>query len=406
MRVTSVPGFARSFCVAAVVAVLAGSAGAQTPGVTDTEIRIGNTMAYTGPAAAWGTFGRTFAAYFEMINRQGGINGRMVRFISYDDGYSAPRTLERTRALVEQDDVLLVFGALGTATNLAVRDYLNEAAVPQLFVMSGQSSFYDPATHPWTMSFHPPYRGEARLYGEYIAANFPGARVGILYQDDAFGLDYRDGLLEGLGGADIVALSYEITDATVDAQIAIFAAEGVEVFVNAAATRFATQAIQRAAEIGWRPRQQFLAHPSATVGGVLRPAGVQNAIGIVSAVYVKDPAFAGFADDPDMAAFLAFMAEYYPEGDPTGAFEAIAYANAHDMVEILRAAGDDLSRANILRLATHLSGVESPLRMPGIRLDTSPTDYAPVEQMQFVRFDGEGFVPFGPLLDAPLTVAP
>ncbi|MCC6735584.1 MAG: ABC transporter substrate-binding protein [Bauldia sp.] len=393
--------------LAAVVAALGPAAAQNAHGVTDTEIRIGNTMAYTGPAATWGTFGRTFAAYFEMINRQGGVNGRMIRFISYDDGYSAPRTLERTRVLVEEDDVLLVFGALGTATNLAVRAYLNESAVPQLFVMSGQSSFYDPSAFPWTLSFHPPYRAEARLYGDYIGANFAGAKIGILYQDDAFGLDYLEGLREGLAGrAELVALNYEITDATVDSQIAVFAAEGVQVFVNAAATRFATLAIQRAAEIGWRPQQQFLAHPSASVGGVLRPAGVENAIGLISAVYVKDPAYAGFAGDPDMAAFLAFMAEYYPEGDPTGAFEAIAYANAHDMVEILRAAGDDLSRENVLRIATHLQGVESALRMPGIRLDTSPTDYAPIEQMQFVRFDGQGFVPFGPLLEAPLTPRP
>lgn len=371
----------------------------QTPGVTPTEIRIGNSVPYTGPAAAYGTFGRTLDAFFSMINDQGGINGRLIRFISYDDGYSPPRALEQARRLVERDDVLLMFDNIGTGTNLAIRDYLNEAGVPHLFLAAGAETFDDPAAYPWTMRWNGGYRAEGEVYARYIAATHPGARIGVLYQNDAFGLDYLNGLRDGLDPRwEIEALPYEPGDANVDAQVAQLAAVGAEVFVMFALPRVTAQAIARAAEIGWRPRQ-IQGNVSASVPDVMIPAGVENGIGNVTAVYTKDPGYSGWAGSPDIVLFHAFMEQYFPEGDPRGVFESSAYAAGWALVEVLRRCGDNLSRENVLRQAESFRDFVVPNLLPGIVLNTSPTDHAPIEQFFLARFDGVAFVPFGNLID-------
>lgn len=371
----------------------------QLPGVTATEIRIGNSVPYTGPAAAYGTFGRTLDAFFTMVNDQGGINGRLVRFISYDDGYSPPRALEQARRLVEGDDVLLMFDNIGTGTNLAIRDYLNEMGVPHLFLAAGAETFDDPANYPWTMRWNGGYRAEGEVYGRYIANSHPGARIGVLYQNDAFGLDYLTGLRAGLGtGWEIEALPYEPTDASIDTQVSRLAASGAEVFAIFALPRVTAQAIARAAEIGWRP-QQIQGNVSASVTDVMIPAGVQNGVGNVTAVYAKDPGYQGWAESPDIIAFNAFMARYFPEGDPRGVFESSAYAAGWALVEVLRRCGDDLSRENVLRQAESFRDFVVPNLLPGIVLNTSSTDHAPIEQFFLARFDGAAFVPFGDLID-------
>lgn len=376
------------------------TAAAQTPGVTPTEIRIGNTNPYTGPVSSYGTIGRTVAAYFRMVNDAGGINGRQVVFISYDDGYSPPRTIEQVRRLVEQDDVLLIFQSIGTEPNRAIRDYLNAAGVPQLFIGTGASAFVDPARYPWTLPWNPSFETEGQIYGRYIRETFPGEKVGILYQNDELGLDYLRGITDGIAGAsEIVARPYDVTDATVDAQIAALAMAGATVFFNASTPRFATLAIQRAFEIGWRPHH-ILANVSNSVSGVLVPAGVEASTGILTAGFMKDPGFPEWADAPDIIAYHAFLRAHYPEGDPRGVFEVYGYATATALAEVLRRAGDDLSRENIMQLATSLAGLEVPGLMPGITLNTGPDDHRPIEQLRMMRFDGASFVPFGDLIGA------
>lgn len=365
----------------------------------DDEIRIGNTSPYTGPLAPVGAMGKTVTAYFEMVNDQGGINGRRVVFISYDDGYSPPRTLELTRRLVEQDDVHLIARTVGTSTNFAIRDYLNEVGMPQLFIVTGAEQFDDPDRYPWTMRWNASLRAEGEIYGQYIASNYPGARLGVLYQNDEVGADYLAGLRDGLGeGWDIVLQPYGIAEVTVDPQIDALRSAETDVFVNFATGRFATQALRRLEEIGWHP-PQIQGNVSASVGGIIEPAGVDNALGNVTALFGKDPGYPAWADDPDVVAFFDFMATYYPEGDPRGVFEAGAYAAAYALHQVLIAAGDDLSPANIMRQAAAIEDLAVPMLMPGIRIDTGPDDYAPVEQFQMVRFDGVGFEPFGPLID-------
>lgn len=388
-------------------AVLAGAFALLAPGsvrpqavAQPVEIRIGNTTPYSGPASAYGVFGRTLDAFFRMVNEDGGINGRPVVFTSYDDMGNPALTLQQTRRLVEQDQVLLMFGAVGTLGNLAVRPYLNEAGVPQLFIATGAELFDDPANYPWTMRWTASFEAEARVYGRYIAATFPGARIGVLYQNDDAGVAYVSALRAGLGeGWDLVPVPYDATDATVDAQVAALRAAAVDVFVNFATPRFAAQALQRIGELGWR-LPQIQASVSASIHGVIEPAGVENAIGNVTAFYVKDPGAPAFAGSPDVLAFRAFMAEHYPEGDPRGIFESFAYAMASALHQVLLRAGDDLSRENIMRQATSLDGVTVPMLMPGVTIDTSPTDYAPLEQFQLARFDGTAFVPFGAVIDA------
>jgi len=385
-------------------AVLAGAvalsqpAGAQVrPGVSETEIRIGNTLPYTGPAAAYGVLGRTLEAYFDMVNGDGGINGRLIRFISYDDGFSPPVALEQVRRLVEQDDVLLMFQQIGTEPNLAVREYLNEAGVPQLFASSGSPALADPAAYPWTMRWNPSFLAEATVYIRYITENFPGARVGILYRNDDAGAGYVAAMRAALpAGTPILALPYDVGDTNVDAQISALQADGVEVFLDFAIGNAASRAIARAAEIGWQPHHILTS--TSTGADILAAAGPGNAVGVVSAIFLKDPGHPPWAADPDMAAYHTFLAEHYPEGAAAGLYALAAYSAAGTLVEILRAAGDDLSRSNVMALAASLDGVPAAGLLPGILLDTSPTDYALIEEFQMARFDGTAFVPFGPVI--------
>ncbi|MGV8840541.1 MAG: ABC transporter substrate-binding protein [Bauldia sp.] len=388
-----------SALLAAAIAFAGPAAAQDFPGVSATEIRIGNTLPYTGPAAAYGVLGRTLDAYFAMVNAAGGVNGRMIRFISYDDGFSPPVALEQTRRLVEGDDVLLVFQQVGTRPGLAVRDYLNAAGVPQLFASSGSPLFDDPAGYPWTMRWNPSFEAEAAVYARYVAANFPGARVGILYQNDEAGVGYVAAIRAALpAGTPIVALPYDLADPTVDAQIAAFQAEGVEVFLDFAIGTAASRAIARTAELGWTPHHILTS--ASTGADVLGAAGAGNAVGIVSAIFMKDPALPAWAADADIAAYRSFLAEHYPEGAAGGLYTLAAYSAAGTLVEILTTAGDDLSRRHIMELAANLDDAPAAGLLPGITLDTSPTDYAPIDAFQMARFDGTAFVPFGPVLSA------
>jgi branched-chain amino acid transport system substrate-binding protein len=368
------------------------------PGVSEGEIRIGNILPYTGPAAAWGELGRVYASFFEMINDRGGINGRRVDFISGDDGYSPPRTLEQARRLVERDDVLLIFQSLGTSNNLAIRDYMNELGVPQLFVASGSLLFDDPAHYPWTMRWNPSFESEAQAFADHILENFTEAKVGILYQNDDSGREAVRVLTERINGRfEVVAQPYNSNDPTVDAQVAALQAAGVDVFVNIAVARAASQAIRRAAELGWHP-YQLLYSGSSSIVDVLEPAGIENAIGIITARHSIDPNDPVFAGNPGLDAFLQFMRTYRPN-DQLGVTQAYAYNVASALVEVLRRCGDDLSRENVMRQAASLSDLDLPMLIPGITVNTSPTDYAPIEQFIMARFDGRSFVPFGPLIE-------
>jgi len=347
--------------------------------------------------AAYGALGRTLDAYFDMINAEGGINGRMIRFISYDDGFSPPIALEQVRRLVERDDVLLMFQQIGTEPNIAVRGYLNDAGVPQLFASSGSPALADPAAYPWTMRWNPSFLAEATVYVRYITENFPGARVGILYKNDEAGAGYVAAMRAALPpGTPILALPYDVSDTNVDAQISTFQADGVEVFLDFATGQAASRAIARTAEVGWQPHHILTS--TSTGADILLAAGPGNAVGIVSAIFMKDPAHPAWAADPDMAAYHAFLAEHYPEGASAGLYALAAYSAAGTLVEILRAAGDDLSRSNVMALAASLDGVPAAGLLPGILLDTSPTDYALIEEFQMARFDGAAFVPFGPVI--------
>jgi branched-chain amino acid transport system substrate-binding protein len=387
----------RAFALAGATTLAPAAGVPDLPGVSETEIRIGNTLPYTGPAAAYGVLGRTLEAYFDMINAEGGINGRMVRFISYDDGFSPPVAIEQVRRLVEQDDVLLMFQQIGTEPNLAVRDYLNDAGVPQLFASSGSPLLDDPAAYPWTMRWNPSFQAEAAVYVRYITENFPGARVGILYRNDAAGAGYVAAMQAALpADTPILALPYDVADTTVDAQISAFQADGVEVFLDFAIGTAASRAIARAAEVGWAPHHILTS--TSTGADILEAAGPGNAVGLVSAIFMKDPALPAWAGDPDITAYRAFLAEHHKEGEAAGLYALAAYSAAGTLVDILRAAGDDLSRGNIMHLAANLEDVAAAGLLPGVVLDTSPDDYAPIEQLQMARFDGTAFVPFGPVI--------
>lgn len=382
-------------CLAGLVTILGfglatAAAGQELPGVTDNEIRVGNISPYTGPAAAFSTIARVQAAFFEMVNDSGGVNGRSIRFISYDDAYTPPRTLEQARRLVEADDVLLIFQSLGTGPNLAIRGYLNDAGVPQLFIATGATFFDDPTRYPWTMPFTPSYRAEAVVYANHIIATFPDAVVGILYQDDDFGRDYLDAITAAIGESmPIVSQPYAVSDSNVDAQIAALKDAGATVLVSAASIRTAAQAIRRAAELAWAP-QHYIASVSAGIEDTLEPAGLENAIGVITARYVMDPTT--YADDPEMLAFLSFFEAYDPGTGEPGSLEVYAYAAASALVEVLRRCGDDLSRENVMNQAAHLTDLDLPLLLPGVLLTTSPEDYSPIEQLRLSQFDGTRYV--------------
>jgi branched-chain amino acid transport system substrate-binding protein len=381
-------------------ALAAGPAAAQktySPGATDTTIKIGNIMPYSGPASAYGTIGRVEAAYFKKINDEGGINGRKIDFVTLDDGYSPPKAVEQVRKLVEQDEVLLVFQPLGTPSNSAIHQYMNAKKVPQLFVATGASKWGDPAHFPWTMGWQPSYQTEARIYAKYVLASKPDAKIGILYQNDDFGKDYLKGIKDILGDKAakmiVAEASYEVTDPTVDSQIVTLKGSGADVFFNITTPKFAAQAIRKAYDIGWHPLQ-LLTNVSISVGSVMTVAGLEKGVGIITADYRKDPVDPQWQDDPAMKEWRAFMAKYYPEGDIKDNSNVYGYAVAQTLVQTLKQCGDNLTRENVMKQAASLD-LTSGLLAPGVKITTSPTDFYPIKQMRLQKFDGKSWVPFG-----------
>jgi len=383
-------------------AFLLGSAFSADPGVTATEIKIGNTAPYSGPASATGTIFRALAAYFEMVNDRGGINGRKVNFISYDDGYSPPRTVEMTRRLVERDKVLFIAASAGTPTSTAVWKYLNDRHIPQLFLISGASKWGDPKGHPWTMGWMPTYRSEAEIYARYIRENVPNARIGILYQNDDFGKDHLAGFKQGLGpdGQKLIVLelTYEVTDATIDSQIVRLKQAGANVFLDVTTPKFAAQAIKKAYAIDWHPLH-FLDSLAASLGSTFKPAGLEAAKGIISIQFVKDPSDPRWHDDPGYKEWLSFMHRYYPSGSTVDQYNVWGYSVGQTLAYVLERCGNDLSRVNVMRQAANIKGLKLPMLLPGITINTSPNDFYPIKQMQLARFNGERWVLFGKLYD-------
>ncbi|HLI98708.1 MAG TPA: ABC transporter substrate-binding protein [Bradyrhizobium sp.] len=371
-------------------------------GATDTEIKIGQTVPFSGPASAYATIGKTQAAYFNMINDQGGVNGRKINLIQYDDAYSPPKAVEQVRKLVESDEVLSTFQIIGTPSNAAVQKYLNAKKVPQLFAATGASKFTDPKNFPWTLGFNPNYFVEGRIYGQYILKQYPNAKVGVLYQNDDLGRDYLNGIKAGLGdraASMIVAeASYEISDPTVDSQILKLKSAGADVLFSASTPKFAAQTIKKNAELGWKP-VHILDINATSVGAVMQPAGLEASKGVISVNYGKDPLDPAWKDDPGMKKYFDFMAKYYPEGDKNSTFNVYGFTTAQLMVYVLQQCGDDLTRDNVLKQATHLKNVQLDLALPGIVGNTSPNDYRVNKQLQMMKFNGERWELFGPILE-------
>jgi branched-chain amino acid transport system substrate-binding protein len=382
---------------------LAWAAGDYGPGVSDTEIKIGNAMPYSGPASAFGATGKSEAAYFNMINDQGGINGRKIKFLSRDDSYSPPKTVEVVRKLVEQDQVLLLFSVLGTPPNTAIQGYLNDNKVPQLFAVTGADKWNDPKNHPWTMGWIPSYRIEARIYARYILDKLPNAKIAVLYQNDDFGKDYLIGLREGLGDkADkliITTQTYETTDPTVDSQVVALQSSGADVLLTAAIPKYAAQVIRKVYDIGWRPTH-FLTSVSSSVGSVMRPAGPEKGIGVISAAYLKEPTDPQWQNTPEYKEWLAWMKKYNPSGNVADVNNVAGYSYAQTMVAVLKASGDNLSRENVMKQAASIHNLTQPMLLPGITISTSATDFAPVKQMQMAKFDGTTWQLFGEVISA------
>jgi ABC-type branched-subunit amino acid transport system substrate-binding protein len=372
------------------------------PGVTDTEIKIGNTVPYSGPASSYGTIGKAEAAYFRMLNDQGGVNGRKINFISYDDAYTPPKTVEQVRKLVEEDGVLLMLAPLGTPTNSAIQRYLNQKKVPQLFVATGATKWNDPKHFPWTMGWQPNYQSEGHVYAAYILENRPAGKIGVLYQNDDFGKDYLKGVKDGLGDKAksmiVIEAPYETTDPTIDSQIISMKSARADVFVNTGIPKFAAQAIKKAAEIDWKPLH-ILSSVGNSVGAALKPAGLENAKDIVSDFYLKDPTDLQWKGDRGYQEWLAFMDKYYPEGDKTDAGNVAGPSFCQTMVQVLKQCGDNLTRENIMKEAANLHDFTVPMLLPGIMINTTATDFAPIKQIQMARFDGERWKLFGPVLN-------
>jgi branched-chain amino acid transport system substrate-binding protein len=380
---------------------LAYAAGQYGPGATDTEIKIGNTMPYSGPASSYGILGKVDAAYFAMLNEQGGINGRKVTFISRDDSYSPPKTVELVRQLVEQDQVLLLFHTLGTPPNMAIHGYLNDNKVPQLFPATGADQWNDPKHFPWTMMWLPAYGTEARIYARYILKNLPNAKIAVLYQNDDFGKDYLIGLKAGLGDkADkmiVATQSYETTDPTVDSQVVALQGSGADVLLTAAIPKFAAQAIRKAYDIGWKPTH-FLTSVANSVGTTMKSAGLEKGVGIISAAFVKDPTDPQWQDTPEYKEWLAFMNKSGLSANTTDAQTTVGYSEVQTMVAVLKASGDNLTRENIMKQAASLHDLKLPMLLPGITLSTSPDDFSPIKQMQLEKFDGTTWKLFGEII--------
>jgi branched-chain amino acid transport system substrate-binding protein len=373
---------------------------AETPGVTATEIRIGNTMPYSGPASAYGTIGKAITARFQMANNEGGFAGRKVNFISYDDGYSPPKTVEQVRRLVEEDKVAALFATLGTPTNSAIVRYVNQKEVPHLFLATGADKWGDYKKDPWTIGWQPSYVTESQVYAKYILAQKPDAKIGILYQNDDFGKDYLVGVRDVLKDRFdkmVTTVSYETTDATVESQLVSLQSAGRDVLISVATPKFAAQAIRKVASMNWKP-MHILTGVSVSVGAVMVPAGPENGVGIISSAYVKDPTDPRWANDAGMNTWRAFMAKYYPDGDLKDGGNVSGFGLTHTMLQVLKQCGDDLSRPNMMKQATNLHDLENPVLLPGIKINTSPTNYRPIKQLQLMRWTGKTWDLFGDVI--------
>ena len=390
--------FAFAAVAASMVAMPALAQKKYDPGADDKEIKVGNIMPYSGPASAYGTIGKVAAAYFEKINAEGGINGRKIKFISLDDGYSPPKTVEQARKLVEEEEVLLIYNPLGTPPNSAIHKYMNQKKVPQLFVATGATKWGDPKNFPWTMGWQPNYQAEGKIYAAHILETKPDAKIAVLYQNDDYGKDYLHGFEAGLGDKAktmiVSKLTYEVTDPTIDSQMVTMKASGADVFFNITTPKFAAQAIKKAAEIGWKP-VHYLNNVSASVGSVLVPAGLDNSVGLISTQYLKDPTDPQWANDKGFLDWKEFMAKYYPGGDLKDGSNVYGYNVAQGLVQVLKQAGDNLTRENIMKQAASLNNLELPMMLPGVNAQTGPDDFFPIEREQLIRFDGKSWVRFG-----------
>jgi ABC-type branched-subunit amino acid transport system substrate-binding protein len=398
----------KPLCAAAaaglMIAAATGSAVAQKKydtGASDTEIKIGNIIPYSGPASAYGSVGKAMAGYFKKINDEGGINGRKVNFISYDDAYSPPKAVEQTRKLVEGDEVLAVFGALGTPSNTAIQKYLNAKKVPQLFLATGATKWNDPKNFPWTMGWLPSYQSEGRIYAKYLLQEKPNGKIAVLYQNDDFGKDYLKGLQDGLGAKKSMIVmedSYELSEPSIDTHIVKLKATGADVLVIFTTPKFGAQTIKKVGELGWKP-MQIIANVSASTANVMKPAGLDFAQGIVSATYAKDTTDPQWNDDPGMKDYKAFLAKYVPEVNVADSSAVTGYNMAQTMVAVLKQCGDDLTRANVMKQAASIKNLEQGGLLPGIKINTSPTDFSPIEQLRLMRFKGERWELFGGVID-------
>jgi ABC-type branched-subunit amino acid transport system substrate-binding protein len=391
---------ALAFFAAATGSVLAAEKRYDT-GASDTEIKVGNIMPYSGPASAYGIIGKTEAAYFKKINAEGGINGRKINFISYDDAYSPPKTVEQARKLVESDEVLFIFNSLGTPPNSAIHKYMNSKKVPQLFVATGATKWNDPKGFPWTMGWQPNYQSESRIYAKYLLKEKPGAKIAVLYQNDDYGKDYLKGLKDGLGAKAATTIvaeeSYETTEPTIDNHIVKLKSSGADVFIDITTPKFAAQAIKKVKEIDWNALH-ILNNVAASVGSVIKPAGFENAQGIISAQYLKDTTDPQWANDPGMKQYLEFMNKDFPEGDKLDNGTITGYAVAQTLVQVLKQCGDDLTRENVMKQAANLKNFRTEVLLPGVMINTGPDDFAPISQLQLMRFKGEKWELFGDVI--------
>jgi branched-chain amino acid transport system substrate-binding protein len=399
MRARRLPAFVVMGLAALFAASSASAQKKYDTGASDSEIKIGNFVPYSGPASSYSVLGKTIAAYFNKINAEGGINGRRINFISYDDSYSPPKAVEQTRKLVESDEVLFLFYTLGTPSNSAIQKYANAKKVPQLFVASGATKWNDPKHFPWTMGWSPSYQGEGHIFAQYLLEHHPNGKIGILYQNDDYGKDYVKGLTDALRGRIpiIAAYPYETSDPTVDSQVVALKASGADVFFDVTTPKFASQAIKKTSEIGWKA-VHLLNSISRSIGGVIKPVGFDNAQGILSAGYSKDATDPAWTDDAEFKRWSEFMDKYYPDGDRTNSSTVVGYAVTETVVQVLKQCGDNLTRENIMKQAANLKDLRVGMLLPGITINTGPNDYAPIKQMQMMRFVGERWQLFGPLL--------
>ena len=367
------------------------------PGASDKEIKIGNINPYSGPASSYSSYGKAQAGYFKMVNDKGGINGRKIEFISLDDNYTPPKTLEQARKLVEQDKVLLIFAPLGTPTNSAIHKYMNQKKVPHLFVQTGASKWGDPKNFPWTMGWQPNYFSEGKIFAQAILENQPNGKIAVLYQNDDFGKDYLNGLEAGLGDKKnmiIARETYEVTDPTVDSQMVKLKSSGADVFLNVGVPKFAAQAIKKAAELSWKPTH-YLVQVASSMGSTLVPAGLENSVGLITTAFFKDPSDPQWAKDPAFLEYQEWFKKYMPGSDPTDSFYIQGYINAQTLEHVLKQAGNNLTRENIMQQAASIKDLKLPLLLPGINVQTGPDDFYPIERMQLARFDGKAWALFG-----------